>query len=261
VTYAETNLVATIERLSGGDLAALTQSQRDRLDQFHSGGTEAVDRLLPSLRLHKGMTVLDVGSGLGGPARQIARATGASMLGVDITPSYVAAARAITHAARLDAQVTFVCGAIAALERTDFDAACTMHVQMNIADKQAFFTEIGRHLRPGARLATFEVCRTAEGRPSLPLPWSLDGTDSFLAAPDELRETIQSSGFEVIEWVDETAWIRDWFGRVARRVAADGPAAALPALLDDGPLRMVNFAAGVADGAFTVHRGAFCRVT
>jgi hypothetical protein len=130
---------------------------------------------------------------------------------------------------------------------------------MNIADKHTFFTEIGRHLRPGARLATYEVCRTGQGRPSLPLPWSLDGTDSFLATSEELCDTIEYSGFQLIEWADETAWIREWFGRGATRMAEAGTAATLPALLDDGRLRMINFAAGVADGAFTVYRGTFAR--
>jgi sarcosine/dimethylglycine N-methyltransferase len=259
MTYAENDLVATIERLSGGDLAAITQPQLDQLDQFHSGGTEAVDRLLPSLRVEPWMTVLDVGSGLGGPARQIARTSGATVLGVDITPAYVEAARTLTRAAGQDSQITFVCSDIAALERTDFDAAYTMHVQMNIADKDTFFTEIGRHLRPGARLATFEVCRADKAQPSLPLPWSLDGTDSFIASAEELRDTIQSSGFDLIEWVDETAWVREWFGQVAKRIAGHGTAVTLPALLEDGPLRMINFAAGVADGAFTVYRGTFGR--
>ena len=89
MTYTETDLVATIERLAGADLAALTQPQRDQFDQFHSGGSEAVDRLLPGLHLAPGMTVLDIGSGLGGPARQIARSSGCTVVGVDITPAYV----------------------------------------------------------------------------------------------------------------------------------------------------------------------------
>jgi hypothetical protein len=59
VTYTETDLVASIECLAGDDLAALSQEQRDQFDQFHSGGSEAVDRLLPGLHLTPGMTVLD----------------------------------------------------------------------------------------------------------------------------------------------------------------------------------------------------------
>lgn len=48
--------------------------------------------------------------------------------------------------------------------------------------------ELARRLRPGARLAVFEVCRTDDGEPSLPLPlpWSLDGGDSHLATADAI---------------------------------------------------------------------------
>lgn len=260
MTYAETDLVATIERLYGGELTTLTQAQRDELDQFHSGGTDAVDRLLAALRPEPGMTVLDVGSGLGGPARQVARTSGAAVFGVDITRAYVEAAQALTRAAGLDTQVSFACTDVAGLERNDFDAGYTMHVQMNVADKQAFFSEIAQCLRPGGRLATFEVCRTDADRLPLPLPWSLDGTDSFLVTADELRDTILASGFQLVEWVDETAWIQQWFAGAGTRTAQSGAAATLRGLLDDGPLRMMNFAAGVVDGTFTVQRGTFTRL-
>ncbi len=123
MTYTETDLVGAIERLAEADLAALTQPQRDQFDQFHSGGSEAVDRLLPSLHLAPGMTVLDIGSGLGGPARQIARSSGCTVVGVDITPAYVDTAQALTRTAGLENQVSFVCSDITALDRNDFDAA------------------------------------------------------------------------------------------------------------------------------------------
>lgn len=255
MTYSESDLVATIERLTGRPIGELSQADRDRIDQYHAGGREAVDRLVPGLRLEAGRTVLDVGSGFGGPARQVARLTRATVVGVDIAEAYVQAAQALTE----DALITFVCSDIAGLERTDFDAAYTMHVQMNIGDKLTFFRDIGRHLRPGARLAIFEVCRGANGQPSLPLPWSLDGTDSHLASADELRDTIRAAGFNVVEWTDDTGWIREWFGRIPKGGAGDA-VATLPAILDDGPLRMMNFAAGVAQGSLTLHRGLFTRV-
>jgi sarcosine/dimethylglycine N-methyltransferase len=257
VTYTETDLVATIENLTGGDLAALTQPQRDQFDQFHSGGSEAVARLLPSLHLAPGMTVLDIGSGLGGPARQIARSSGCTVVGADITQSYVDTARALTRSAGLDDQVSFVCSDIAALERNDFDAAYTMHVQMNVADKQTFFTDIALRLRPGARMAAFEVCRSSDTQPTPPLPWSLDGTDSFLATADELRDTIAASGFETLEWVDETPWALRWFEGLGKRLASAATPATLPALLTDGPARMMNFAVALSTGVVSVHRGSF----
>ena len=257
MTYTETDLVATIEHLAADDLDALTQPQLDGIDQFHGGGADAVDRLLPGLGLTPAMTVLDVGSGLGGPARQVARATGCAVVGVDITPSYVDTARALTAAAGLSAQVDFVCADIADVERHDYDAAYTMHVQMNVADKSAFFTGIADRLRPGGRLATFEVCRTGPEDPAFPAPWSIDGTDSFLATPGDLLTTIRDSGFRTVEWVDETAWVLGWFAGLGSRLAAAGTAATLPGLLTDGPTRMMNFAVALSDGVLTIHRGAF----
>ncbi|MYS19633.1 Methyltransferase domain-containing protein [Streptomyces sp. DvalAA-14] len=259
MTYAETDLVASMERLAGDDLAALTQEQRDQFDQFHAGGSEAVERLLPSLHLAPGMTVLDVGSGLGGPARQVARGSGCAVVGVDLTPAYVDAARELTRIAGLTEQVSFRCGDIAAFDGAAFDAAYTLHVQMNVEDKKTFFAEIGRRLLPGAHFATFEVCRSDGRQPTPPLPWSLDGTDSFLVTAGELRGTIRSSGFELVEWVDETAWVRQWFEDFGARIAAGGGQAALPALLTDGLTRMLNFAIALDTGVLSVHRGSFVK--
>ncbi len=72
-----------------------------------------------------------------------------------------------------------------------------------------------------------------------------------------MRDTIAASGFEVLEWVDETQWVLRWFEDLGKRVAAGGSAATLPALLDDGPTRMMNFAAALSTGAVSVHRGSF----
>jgi cyclopropane fatty-acyl-phospholipid synthase-like methyltransferase len=260
VTYTETDLAAAIERLSGNALAALTQDQRDQFDQFHAGGPEAVDRLLPNLRITPGSTVLDVGSGLGGPARQVARSADCHVVGVDIAPAYVEIAQALTETAGLAERVRFVCTDIATLEPSEFDAAYTMHVQMNIADKKTFFSEIGRRLRPGARLAVFEVCRNSEAQPTPPLPWSLDGTDSFLTTADRLRTTIESCGFAPVDWIDETGWVRQWFDHAAERMAAAGTRATLPALLNDGRTRMLNYAAAIATEVVSIHRGTFTRL-
>jgi sarcosine/dimethylglycine N-methyltransferase len=257
MTYTEANLIDTIEGLTGRALTALTRQQLDVLDQFHAGGAEAVDRLLPSLALTPTMTALDVGSGLGGPARQIARSTGCAVLGVDITSSYVDTATALTEAAGLAGQVHFVHGDVGSLDQGHFDAAYCIHVQMNLADKKAFFTDIANRLSPGGRLAIFEVCRTGSDDLPLPLPWSMDGSDSHLSNPDELVGTIQDCGFDISEWVDETAWTLEWFHQLGVRMEAAQTAATLPALLTDGPTRMLNFVAAVSNGTLTIHRGAF----
>lgn len=259
MTYTETHVVAAIEQLAAQEIGTLTQPQLDGIDQFHAGGTDAVDRILPSLRLHPPMTALDVGSGFGGPARQVARSTGCDVVGVDLTRSYVETATALTPAVASGPRVEFLCTDVAKLERRDFDAAYTIHVQMNVSDKKAFFTDIASRLRGGARLAIFEVCRNGLQDPELPLPWSIDGSDSHLVTPDDLRGSIEDSGFETVEWVDETGWILEWFAELGARLGRAGTAATLPALLYDGPTRMLNFAGALASGVLSVHRGAFTR--
>ena len=112
---------------------------------------------------------------------------------------------------------------------------------MNVADKKTFFTDIANRLRPGGRLAIFEVCRSGSHEPPLPLPWSMDGSDSHLSTPDNLLATIQDCGFEISEWVDDTPWTMEWFHALGVRMDAAQTAATLPALLADGPTRMLNY--------------------
>jgi SAM-dependent methyltransferase len=189
----------------------------------------------------------------------VARLTGCRVVGVDVTQSYVAAARDLTATQGQSERVHFLHTDIAELVQTGFDAAFTIHVQMNVKDKQPFYTDIARHLRPGARLAIFEVCHSGDTEPTLPLPWSIDGGDSFLATADELRAAVQAAGFDLIDWVDESDWAREWFAALGRRIAGGSAPAALPALLAEGPTRMLNFAVAVATGTVTIHRGSFVR--
>lgn len=260
MTYNETAIVDTIEHLAGASTEELSQVDLDTIDQFHAGGPDAVSRLIPTLDLGPESTVLDVGAGFGGPARQVARTTKCNVVGVDITADYVSAAIELTRRAGLAGQISFEHTDVAELDQSDFDAAYTIHVQMNVADKTAFYRQIGARLRPGGRLAVFEVCR-GDGDPALPLPWSLDGSDSFLASPDELRAAIVDAGFEATEWTDETGWIRQWFVESAARNAAQYSQASLRSLLADGPVRLANFAAAVFNGAVSIQRGAFRRTS
>ena len=259
MTYTETELVPSIEHLAAGEIASLTQPQLDGIDQYHAGGAEAVGRILPTLGLSPQSVALDIGSGLGGPARQIARTTGCAVVGVDITRAYVDAATALTRAAGLGDRIEFLCTDVSNLDHGDFDAAYSIHVQMNVADKSAFFTAIATRLRTGAGLAVFEVCRSGHRDPELPLPWSIDGTDSFLVTPDDLLGSIEDSGFEAVDWVDDTGWVLKWFQDLGTRLAEAGTAATLPALLDDGPTRMMNFAGALSTGVLSIRRGAFTR--
>ena len=260
MTYRETDLIQTLDRLfeATDQGAPATRAELDAMDQFHSGGPDAVERLLASLRPGPGDRVLDVGSGLGGPARQVAASTGCEVVGVDITAAYVDAAVVLNERTGLADRVRFVHSDIADLAPDrPFDAGFTMHVQMNVADKAGWFRSIAGCLAPGARFAVWEVCRTGDTQPPWPMPWSLDGSDSYLETPDGLLGAIEAGGFEAVEWVDESAWVASWFDTTFGDGPPPGPS--LPMLLDDGFTRVLLFAGALADGTLGIHRGAFVR--
>jgi ubiquinone/menaquinone biosynthesis C-methylase UbiE len=259
MTYAERDLIATIDRLvPQGASERSTLEALQYLDHYHAGGSQAVERLLDTMVLSPSDTVLDVGSGLGGPARQVAAASGCQVTGVDITEAYVQAATELTDRCGLSDRVRFVHGDIANLmPDQSFDAGFTMHVQMNIEAKREWYAEIARRLAPGARFAVWEVCRTSGTELSWPMPWSMDGSDSHLATSDALRDAILGAGFEPVEWVDETAWAISWFDTAFTGHPRPGPNLAM--LIEDGFTRMLNFAGALADGALGVRRGAFGR--
>jgi ubiquinone/menaquinone biosynthesis C-methylase UbiE len=260
MTYAETTVSQTIDRLLSEhpELDPSADGALDNLDQFHLGGGDAVGLLIGSLALTEGDRVLDVGSGFGGPARQIARRTGNRVTGIDITPAYVDAARDLTAKAGLRDLAEFRVADIAQFEPDPlFQAAITMHVQMNVQDKTAWFMCIARCLAPGARLAIWEICQPRQAGLPWPMPWSLDGTDSFVVTPGSLRASIEQAGFSTTEWTNETAWVQAWISKTFANGLPAGPA--LPMLLDDGYTRVINATAALGNGSLQVWRGSFTR--
>jgi len=258
MTYDEQHVAGTVDRLltDNGIVGTLTPEKTNLLDQFHAGGTDAVDRTIQPLGLTAAGRVLDVGSGFGGPARRIAQQTGATVHGVDITAEYVDAATTLTARSNLAHLVTFEHVDIADHHPVlPYTAALSMHVQMNVADKRSWYREIAARVAPGAQFAVWDICITGDHEITWPMPWSIDGRDSFLVTPDALRTAITGAGFECLEWADEQAWVRDWFTRTFAAGPPSGPGLAM--LLDDGLTRTINVAAAVDAGTITVVRGRF----
>src|SRR5262245_30314393 len=81
---------------AGKNMAALTIDDLALADQFHGGGKPATQRLARLAGLQSGMRVLDVGGGMGGPARTLAVEFGCRVTTIDLTESYVRAAELLT---------------------------------------------------------------------------------------------------------------------------------------------------------------------
>jgi SAM-dependent methyltransferase len=200
--YSRPGLVAAIE-------AALTERAKQPpattiedlapFDEFHVGGRKATKELLAQLKLVPGAEVLDVGCGLGGPARYCAREFGARVTGIDLSADYLETAIALTSWVELDKLIEFRRSPADDLpfKKRSFDAAYLLHVGMNVADKTGMFSGLHRVLRPGARLGVYDLMRLSSDSLAFPVPWAPHTSLSFVSTPDSYVARLTAAGFEV----------------------------------------------------------------
>ena len=150
--------------------------------------------------------VLDAGAGIGGTARLLAAEHGCHVTAVDLTPGYFATARWLNDLVGLTDMIDVVEGDITALPMPDasVDLIVTQHVQMNIADKAALYRELRRVLRPGGRLALWDVTAGPNQPIHFPVPWADSPERSHLITPDQLRAHLSDAGFTVGTFDDLT---------------------------------------------------------
>jgi len=169
-------------------------------DQFHGRGVDATQEMAESLAIAATDHILDVGSGIGGPARYLARRFGCRVTGIDLTPEFCEVARHLTRLLQLEDTVTFELGNALAMPFADatFDGAYSMNVSMNIADKDALYREIRRVLKPGGWLMLSEIAKGPGADPDYPTPWARTAETSFLATPEDTRRALEAAGFEIV---------------------------------------------------------------
>ncbi|MBK9295264.1 MAG: methyltransferase domain-containing protein [Oligoflexia bacterium] len=188
----------------GKDVDNLTQDDLSPFDQFHSGGLAATMRLAQLVELHEGIELLDVGCGIGGPARILATEYGCHVTGIELTETFCHAAELLTARLGLSDKISFQHGNALDLpfENASFDLVWTQNVLMNIEDKKRLFGEMHRVLRPNGRLALFSLMQGPVPTLHYPVIWASSPDLAFLIPPDELRQLVIESGFREISWIE-----------------------------------------------------------
>ncbi len=208
----------------------LTPQQLAALDQFHTRGLAATAELAKLAGIAADMSVLDVGSGVGGSARYLAASYGCRVTGIDLSGPFVDAARYLTERTGLSGQVSFQAASALELPFDDgrFDVALLQHVAMNVSDRARLYREIRRVLKPGGRFATFDVVLKSS-EPHYPVPWARTPATSFLLTAAATCEAIEAAGFRALAWQDDTEAAKVWIAQL--RASGPPPAPNLGAVM------------------------------
>jgi len=222
-------------------------------DQFHSRGLEATVEVAELVQAQPGDHLLDIGSGIGGPARWFARHFGCRVTGIDLTAPYCEVARHLTRRLGLEGRVSFEVGSALQMPfgEASFDGAYSMNVSMNIADRDGLYREVHRVLKPGAWLLLSEIARGEGPELEYPTPWATTAATSFLATPQETESGLLAAGFEVIRWRDSVEESIAYAARSRAMVARGEKPLQRAATLMHGEkaaLMGVNGTRGIAEG-------------
>lgn len=225
----EASLLAAL-RKAGKDIDHLTTADLAPIDEFHLGWRAATVGFAEALAFPRGAGVLDIGSGIGGPARYLAETRGVRVTGIDLTPAYVALANALSRRVGLAGQTAFREANALALPFPEaaFDGAYTIHVAMNIADKAKLFAETRRVLKHGATFGIYDVMRAGAGDLPYPLPWSPTSATSFVERPSAYHRWLGDAGFAIVAERDRSSEVRSIIAENRARLEREGPSALGP---------------------------------
>jgi SAM-dependent methyltransferase len=198
------SLILETMELAGIDPNSVTVEQLAPVDHFHARGFAATVELADVLPIRRGDQLVDIGCGLGGPARYFARRFGCHVDGIDITAPFVDAANRLSALVGMEDVVACRHGDGQKLPYGDnsFDGGYTQHVTMNVPDRGAFFSEAFRVLKPGAFFALTEHGLGEVGDPHHPVPWSEDGSGAYLMRPADTIAALEDAGFSEIAAAD-----------------------------------------------------------
>lgn len=248
----ETRIIEALIK-SGKDVAKLTAADLSGADEFHLGWRAQTVELARELGLAPSLRVLDIGSGIGGPARYFAEAHGCRVTGIDLTPEFVACAVALTARCGLAGRVDFQQGSALAMPfaASTFDAATLIHVGMNIADKAKLFAEARRVLMAGGTFCVYDVMQMDAAPLPYPMPWAASLETSFVETPETYRRLLEAAGFRIRQERNRRDFVLALAKRMREDIAVNGaPPLSLHVLMGPaGKERLGNVMAALERGS------------
>jgi SAM-dependent methyltransferase len=262
--YRRANLGAIILSAldaAGKDINNLSPDDLAPIDELHSRGREATVDLAHLLALKGNESLLDLGCGIGGPSRYVAKTYGCQVTGLDLTPEFCEAAAMLAERTGLAHKVQYRQGDALAIPFADgsFDIVWSQNVAMNIDDRDRLYGEIRRVLKAGGRYGFSDIVDAGGGPLRFPVPWARDASISFLLSASTTREKLEAAGFRIAVFEDQTERA---FARARERMKSAGAPLALglhTVLGQDAPTMLKNMVHNYEDGRIGLILGVAVR--
>jgi ubiquinone/menaquinone biosynthesis C-methylase UbiE len=246
-------------KLSAKDIRSLTIDDLAPVDGFHTRGREATREVAELTVIKPSDLVLDVGCGLGGTVRYLADRYRCQVAGIDLTDEYISVGKKLTEMVGLSDLVEHRHGSALEIpyENERFDIVWTDHVQMNIADKHHFYSEMARVLKPNGRLLFHDVFRGPGDPPLYPTPWAEDESISVLVTERQGRLIMEKAGMRIDQWCVKVQESIDFFQRVLARIDAKGqPPIGIHILMgDDTKVKIQNYLRNLSEDRVSIALG------
>jgi ubiquinone/menaquinone biosynthesis C-methylase UbiE len=215
------NILAACEG-AGVDMRSLTRDDIAGVEEFHIRGRVATRELAQLANIKPGMKILDIGCGVGGPARTLAAEYNCEVVGLDVVDEYCKTAELLTSKVGLSDKVSFRQGSVLDMPfvTSEFDAVWSQHMTMNIEDKRQLFREVRRVLRPGGIFVIYEILAGSVSPIYFPVPWAGDSSINFLETPEEIRMALKDANFNDLEWRDVTGVSLEWAQGLLNQMAS-----------------------------------------
>lgn len=208
-----------IRALGISDDAPLRPEQLIPFDQYHYHGTAAVEEALAQLGARPETRILEIGSGIGGPARWMAHKAGCLVTALELQPDLDELAANLTRRCGLDDKVRHVCGNFldGPLRGERFDAITSLLCFLHIPDRDELFSQCAATLEPGGAMVIedFTKCREPDAAQWDDLRLKLQC--SWLPDKEVYHQQLVNAGFDIITFEDKSS---SWQRFTADRLAA-----------------------------------------
>lgn len=163
--------------------------------------------LAERLELRPGMRVADLGCGVGGPLREIARFSGATIVGVNNNAYQIERARKLTDEVGLGHLTEFLKCDFMRMDVPDgsFDAAYAIEATIHAPSKVDCYGEVFRVLKPGGCFVAYEYCLTGLFDPDNPRhrrvknDLEVGGALPDIPPAHRIDDALRQAGFELLE--------------------------------------------------------------